>query len=133
MANDGDKNPLVLPDTIPDMADKLHILRCSPAESPMPTSTEAERVEYCAAVATELPYLIKGLLRAEGFAQGLPPARSSTWIRPVATRTRACRGATPSPTMVHTLAACSVPRMNWVSPESRALRIPPGPCRVKDH
>ena len=61
MANDEDKDLLVLPDTTPDMADKLHILRCNPAESPMPTSTEAERVEYCAAVAAELPHLIADL------------------------------------------------------------------------
>ena len=61
LANDEDKDLLVLPDTTPDMADKLHILRCNPAESPMPTTTEAERMEYCATVAAELPHLIADL------------------------------------------------------------------------
>jgi hypothetical protein len=61
LANDEDKDLLVLPDTTPDMADKLHILRCNPAESPMPTDTEAERVAYCAAVQAELPHLIADL------------------------------------------------------------------------
>ena len=42
-ANDEDKDLLVLPDTTPDMVDKLHILRCNAAESPMRTSTEKER------------------------------------------------------------------------------------------
>lgn len=61
LANDEDKDLLVLPDTTPDMADKLHILRCNPAEPPMPTDTEIERVAYCAAVTAELPHLIGDL------------------------------------------------------------------------
>jgi hypothetical protein len=60
-ANDEDKDLLVLPDTTPDMADKLHILRCNPAEPPMPTDAEIERVAYCATVTAKLPHLIADL------------------------------------------------------------------------
>ena len=61
LANDEDKDLLVLPDTTPDMADKLHIFRCNPADSPMPTSTDTERAAYCAAIAEELPHLVADL------------------------------------------------------------------------
>jgi len=61
LANDEDKDLLVLPDTTPDMADKLHIFRCNPADSPMPTSTDAGRAAYCAAIAEELPHLVADL------------------------------------------------------------------------
>ncbi len=61
LANDEDKDLLVLPDTTPDMADKLHILRCNPADSPMPSSTDAEREAYCAAILDELPHLVADL------------------------------------------------------------------------
>jgi len=61
LANDEDKDLLVLPDTTPDMVDKLHILRCNAAGSPMPTATEKERAEYCATVAAELPHLVAEL------------------------------------------------------------------------
>jgi hypothetical protein len=61
LANDEDKDLLVLPDTSPDMADKLHILRCNPAESPMPTGTEEERDAYCSTVVAELSHMVADL------------------------------------------------------------------------
>lgn len=61
LANDEDKDLLVLPDTTPDMADKLHIFRCNSAESPMPTGTDAEREAYCTTIAAELPYFVADL------------------------------------------------------------------------
>ncbi len=61
MCNDTDENLRVLPDVTPDIADKIHLLRCNASQQPMPTGTEAERQEYRACVRRELPFLLGDL------------------------------------------------------------------------
>jgi hypothetical protein len=63
MCNDTDENLRVLPDVTPDIADKIHVLRCNAASPPMPVDTEAERDAYRTQVRRELPFMLGDLER----------------------------------------------------------------------
>lgn len=63
MCNDTDENLRVLPDVTPDIADKIHLLRCNATSPPMPVETEAEREAYRTQVRRELPFLLGDLER----------------------------------------------------------------------
>ena len=63
MCNDTDENLRVLPDVTPDIADKIHLLRCNAASPPMPVGTEVEREAYRNQVRRELPFLLGDLER----------------------------------------------------------------------
>jgi hypothetical protein len=63
MCNDTDENLRVLPDLTPDIADKIHLLRCNATVPPMPVGTEVEREAYRTQIRRELPYLLGDLER----------------------------------------------------------------------
>jgi hypothetical protein len=65
LCNDTEENLRVLPEITPDIADKIHLLRCNETTPPMPTGTETEREHYRTAVRGELPFFLGDLERWE--------------------------------------------------------------------
>jgi len=56
LCNDTAENLSVLPVIKPDIADKIHILKCNQAKPPVANRTEKERAAFDATIAAELPF-----------------------------------------------------------------------------